>query len=170
MVLRMDIRQILRRKNDGTLVLDLPIWFRAALGVITVAMIGLMISDGRVYPLPLIFALASGAGALYTQGWVFDPRTGRITSRHGLLLLARTTVYEATEAEALILDRFSPGAGARKRSIRLRLLLRDGEQPVLEIQRAASSNLLRYAQAVSAAMSLRLDDRSPEDGDGPHAG
>ena len=153
----MDIRQVLMRRRDGTLILDLPRWFRWVLALIACGLAALMISDGRVYPLPVVLLLASGFGALYTQGWEFNPRTGRILNRHGLLVWARTIEYSASDVETLVLEQFSPGAGARRRFLRLKLLLRDGEERVLEIQRRRGSQLPRNAKLMAAAMNLRLE-------------
>lgn len=153
----MDIRQVLRKRSDGTLVLGFPVWFRVALTVIAVGMIALMISDGRVYPLPLVFAVVTGLGALYTQGWEFNPNNGAIVHRHGLLILAHTVSYDASEVELLVLEQFSPGAAVKKRFLRLKLALRNGEQSVLEIQRQRTSPLADYARTIAAAMSFRLE-------------
>jgi len=161
----MDIRQVLWRRRDGTLILDLPHWFRGVLALIACGLVALMISDGRVYPLPIVLLLASGLGALYTQGWEFNPRTGRILNRHGLLVWARTTEYSASEVDAVVVDGFSPGAGTRKRFVRLKLLLRDGSSPVVEVQRRRGSELPRNAKLIAAAMNLRIEGDAPQGAD-----
>ena len=148
----MDIRQVLRRRRDGALLLDFPLWFRLALGAISVAMAALMIADGSVYALPVIFAIISAVGALYTQEWVFDPNSERVRSRHGLLFLARTREYPASEIEAVVLERFTRTMGVRTEYVRLKLRIKDGTEVVVDVQKLRGSSLVGHAASIGAAV------------------
>jgi hypothetical protein len=156
----MDIRQVLRKRKDGSLVLDFPIWFRVALAIIAAVMTALMIWSRRIFVLPLVFAVVTALGALYTQGFLVHPERGVVTRRHGLVFLAQSTSYPISTVEAVVLERFSRGMTLRADYVRLKLRFVDKNELVLDVQKLQNSEVIPCAVSIGAALHVPvIEDR-----------
>ncbi len=89
----MDLPLVLVRRRDGVLVYRLPLWFRAVMGLIFVAVSAALVFGGKEpgtvgWIIMGILFLA----LLYQETWHFDATKGEIRHRFGLLVLASTLV------------------------------------------------------------------------------
>jgi len=106
----MEIPLALRERKDGALVYAIPLPFRAAMAAIIALLAAALLMDGRN---PGIGGWASlilaALGGLYEEKWTFDPGSGRIAHRVGLVFLARRKVIPLGDLARLRIEPFVRG-------------------------------------------------------------
>jgi hypothetical protein len=98
----MEIPLVLRSRSGGALVYSISTLFRAGMAAITAILAAALFIDGSRPGLAGWIAIAASAlAALYEERWLFDPASGRVVHRAGLLILARSTTIELSELALL---------------------------------------------------------------------
>jgi hypothetical protein len=96
----MEIPLSLRERRDGVLVYALPAAFRAAMAAVVAVLAASLSIEGGSPGVGGWIALAIAAfGCLYEERWTFDPRSGLVAHRAGLVFLARRTAIAMGDIE-----------------------------------------------------------------------
>jgi hypothetical protein len=101
---RMSISLVLRSPAPDRLVYALPVWYRVVMGAILAVLVaGLADAGGRPGILAWALLAIVVLAALYTEQWVFDAGSGKVTHRTGLLVAARSTVIPFAAIERFLI-------------------------------------------------------------------
>jgi hypothetical protein len=106
----MEIPLALRARKDGALTYAIPLLFRAAMAAIIGLLAAALLLDGRDPGVGGWASLGIAAlGGLYEERWTFDPGSGRIAHRVGLIFLARRVVIPIGDLARLRIAPFVRG-------------------------------------------------------------
>jgi len=95
----------LKEKLDGSLILVLPIWFRAFfLFIVVLLAAGIFVSGISISEqwVPILIILACMGGALYDEKWIFNKKENRIEYSSGTLLYSKKKIFKLNEVDTFI--------------------------------------------------------------------
>lgn len=104
----MQINLALRRAGS-TLIYGVPLWFRAASGVITGILVLVSIVTGSLGVGGTIITVLALAATLYEERWTFDPEHGTCEGRVGFMIASRKTRIAMSDIVRLRIDVFAKG-------------------------------------------------------------
>lgn len=159
-----EIRLQPRNRPDGSLELHLPLSFRVFFAVLAIV-VGLgMAGAPQIGLFPTIVLLVLVVGALYEERWLFEPSSGTITSRHGLLVLNKKQTWSFSDVDSVSSSFYlrgsvpgsappseeethSLGGGRRffqRPQLKYGMILKSGEIVRIEIRRVRDSESKDY--------------------------
>ncbi|MCG8339275.1 MAG: hypothetical protein MJE63_32610 [Proteobacteria bacterium] len=115
----MKLKLIPRMKSDGTLILSLNYSFRVIFYSIAIIIAGnLLIDDQPGSNLsPFIFILLFFIFGSYQDKWSFNPSSGKIERKHGLLFLFRKKVIPFDQLTGVHMSSFTKGGTQADQSL-----------------------------------------------------
>ena len=159
---------ILRQKKDGSLYLELPVWFRLMFLFIAVLIAaGVFAADsarGGIL-IPIILTAACLVGSVYEEKWIFSADNGTIRYLSGLVFLYRKKEFRTADTEALLLSGEPDAEGKglhqrfRRNMIKFSLQMKSGERHSIDFStgRTANGDLEKKAQKISSYTGIPLE-------------
>ncbi len=105
----MDMPHTLRRLASGALVYTISLWYRLAAAAALGLLVAAIATVGGTGVIGWIFVAGAFIAAFYEERWTFDPARGLVSSRIGLVFLARRRTYAASELTGLSIQAFRRG-------------------------------------------------------------
>lgn len=105
-----DLTFQIKKNADGVVVLEFGIAFRILFAALALILGFGIASSGSVTPLPAGFFAILLLGSLYLERWEFDPTSGTVTSRHGLVFLNRRKRWNFTDVESVEYTHYRVGS------------------------------------------------------------
>jgi hypothetical protein len=182
-----EIRLKPRTAPDGSVVLELGIGFRIVFGFLaTILAVGIS-SSGTIGVFPAVALVIMVVGALYQEHWTFDPNTGKVTERHGLMLLSRKRSWAFDEIEEVQYTHYRAGSvpggrghpppgteddtseisstmgrmtrGLRRHFLRYSLVTSSGDRIRIEMRKVTDWNTdFKLPQTVAATLAVPLTE------------
>lgn len=152
----LDPKLKLRRKGDDLVLLEFPVAFSLALGVMGGVLAASLFYAGRFSFFGVILCAVSLLGALYHEQWSFSPSA--IVHRRGIRPFLRTTEYTMSRIENLTLHRWKSPRGAMNYGLSFDLA--EGRRVVVDNRR--EQVLEDWAWMLSKSFKLPLGIDAPD--------
>lgn len=146
---------MVRRRNDGSLVLSVAPFGRIVLAAMGAALLVIMLVVGQVSWVALVIALLGLVGLLYDDSWRFVPGEAAAYHRRGVPGILHVRRYPPEQIDRLRLRQLG-GERARVPFGTIELLLADGSAVKLEIQKRPNDEFARSAELIAAALDVPL--------------
>lgn len=153
----MELRQVLRTRKDGTLVLGVSPARRAGLASVGVIMALVMLAVGETSAVGVGIVAVCILGAAIEDSWLFVASDGAIVHRRGIAPLSASRRYLRDDVDELRIRELGSKLG-RFRFIALELVRRDGEVVTIEMQKRHDGELVNAARRIAANLSLPLEE------------
>ncbi|RKX86460.1 MAG: hypothetical protein DRP58_04435 [Spirochaetes bacterium] len=158
---------ILKQKHDGSLILELPIWFRIIFLFIAVLLAaGVFVSGIHANSqwIPILIIIACIGGALYEEKWIFNKSENCISYISGTMLINRKKLYKFEDIEILNVtgkihsDNEGKINRLRKNMAKFSMVLNSGKILDIDITtgKTDSAELKEKAQKIAAYCGIEL--------------
>jgi len=162
---------VLKTRNDGSLSLVLPVWFRLLfLFIVILLSAGIFVSGFGVHGqwIPILIIIICIAGALYEEKWNFNGAEKNIEYIFGIMVINKKTIYKFQDIENFFIsgEIHSEKEGKfnrlRKKMLKFSLILKSGKVMDIDISTGKTTNeeLINRAKKITNYCEIQLVENS----------